>query len=188
MNLIERWNAYMGPKDERLVAENNRCMRVGYIILMAGAGIAGYYAIMVDQVADTTGTPIYTAAGLNVFPVSTVILLALLISCLVTVVLEAKAGVVDEHVRLAAVEQVPWDLCVLAGLAAGAFVGIITAGTRMLAEVQIVGVENVTWAGDIAMGIVFFIMTFALATFGTAAFFASAIKQRKLIEAKLEED
>lgn len=187
MNLIERWNAYMGPKDERLVAENNRCMRVGYIILLAGAGIAAYYGIMVNQVADTTDTAIYTAVGQGVFPVSNVILIALLVSCLVTLALEMKAGVVDEHVRMAAIDRVPWDFCVIVGLISGALLGVITASMRMLAEWQIVGAANITWAGDIAIGVVFFGMAFALGTFGTAAFIASAIKQRQLLEQELED-
>lgn len=187
MKLIERWNAYMGPKDERLVAENNRCMRVGYIILLAGAAIAAYYGIMIDQVASTTETDIYTAVGQNIFPASSVALVALMISCFVTLGLEMKAGIMDEHVRIATINHVPWDFCAIVGLIGGALLGIITAGTRMLAEWQIVGAGNIAWAGDVAMGVVFFVMAFALGTFFTAAFFRSAIKSRQKQEAELED-
>lgn len=186
MNLIERWNAFMGPKDERLESESNRCMRVGYTLLLAGAGIAAYYGIMVNQVADTTGTPIYTSIGENVFPVSGVVAVAILISCLITLGMQMKAGIVDEHVRMATIDYVPWGFCVIIGVISGAMLGVITATMRMLAEIQIVGIENVTWAGDLAMGVVFFVMAFVLGTFGTAAYIKSAIigraKQDSLLE------
>ena len=34
---------------------------------------------------------------------------------------------------------------------------------RILAEVQIVGIENVAWGGDIAIGVVYFTLAFFLA-------------------------
>ena len=187
MNLIKRWNAYMGPKDERLVAENNRCMRVGYYVLLAGTCLAAYYAIMVNQVADTTSTPVFTAAGQGLSDLGGVLAFVILASALTTLALEMKAGVVDEHVRMATIDQVPWDFCVIIGLVTGAVLGVATAGMRMLVEWQIVGADRITWGGDIAMGVVFFVMAFVLGTFCTAAFFASAIKQRKLLEEKLED-
>ena len=186
MNLIKRWNAFMGPKDERLESESNRCMRVGYILLLAGAGIAAWYGIMVNQVADTTDTPIYTSIGENVFPVSGVITVAILISCLITLGMQMKAGIVDEHVRMATIDHVPWGFCFVIGVISGAMLGVISATMRMLAEIQIVGIENVTWAGDLAMGVVFFVMAFVVGTFGTAAYIKSAIvaiaKQERLLD------
>lgn len=187
MNIIERWNAFMGPKDERLESEANRCMRIGYIILLVGAGIATYYGIMINQVADTTDTPIFTSIGQHVFPVADVLLIAIFASCLVTLALQIKAGIVDEHVRIAAIDYVPWSFCVVIGVISGAILGIITAGMRMLAELQIVGFENVTWAGDIAMGVVFFIMAFVLGTFCTAAYIKFAIVRRTQQEDLLDD-
>ena len=187
MNLIKRWNDFMGPKDERLESESNRCMRVGYTLLLAGAGIAAYYGVMVNQVADTTGTPIYTSIGENVFPVSGVVAVAILISCLITLGMQMKAGIVDEHVRMATIDHVPWGFCVIIGVISGAILGVITATMRMLAEIQIVGIENVTWAGDLAIGVVFFVMAFVLGTFGTAAYIKSAIVGRAKQDSLLDD-
>lgn len=187
MNLIKRWNDFMGPKDERLEAESNRYMRIGYIILLAGAGLATYYAIMVNQVADTTDTPIYTAVGQRLVPVDLILLVSILASCLITLTLQVKAGIVDEHVRIAEIDHVPWSFCVAIGLITGAMLGVVTAGMRMLAELQIVGVDNVTWAGDIAMGVVFFGMAFALGTFCTAGYIKSAISKREKEESILDD-
>ena len=97
-----------------------------------------------------------------------------------------KAGIVDEHVRMATIDHVPWGFCFVIGVISGAMLGVISATMRMLAEIQIVGIENVTWAGDLAMGVVFFVMAFVVGTIGTAAYIKSAIvaiaKQESLID------
>ena len=63
MNLVKRWNEYMGPKDERLEAVSNRCAKVGFMILLIGSVICCYYGMMLDQVALTTDTALATAVG-----------------------------------------------------------------------------------------------------------------------------
>ena len=57
MNLIKRYNQIMGPKDERLEAEENKSMKVGGTILLIGSVLSLYYAIMLDQVSSTTDHP-----------------------------------------------------------------------------------------------------------------------------------
>ena len=69
MNLIKRYNQIMGPKDERLEAEENKSMKVGGTILLIGSVLSLYYAIMLDQVSSTTGQPIFTALGEKLIPV-----------------------------------------------------------------------------------------------------------------------
>ena len=68
MKIIDRWNEFMGPKDERLAAESNRCAAVGYTILIIGSALCLYYGIMLNQVAETTGHPLLTPLGQSVFP------------------------------------------------------------------------------------------------------------------------
>jgi len=65
--------------------------------------------------------------------------------------------------RLAAADKVPWDYVAVLSVLTGALLFVLTTGLRIAAEVQIVGVENVTWAGDAAMGVVYFVMGFGLA-------------------------
>lgn len=36
MKLIQHWEAYRGPKDERVEAETNRIYKVGFIMLSIG--------------------------------------------------------------------------------------------------------------------------------------------------------
>lgn len=186
MNLIKKWNEYMGPKDERLEKESNRYMRISYYILLVGTVLCAYYAIMLEQVSDTTDTPIFTAVGQSVVPVQAGLIVVILLSCFIPLAMEIRAGILSEHSRYASVDHVPWDLVSLLALFCGLGLGVLTTLMRVLAEVQIVGVGNVTWLGDIAMGVVYFGMAFVLAFILTAATFRDAIKRRQQLDSELE--
>ena len=93
----------------------------------------------------------------------------------------------DTHARIAQSDRIPWDYVALVALLCGLGLGITTTAMRILAEVQIVGIENVMWGGDIAIGIVYFTLAFILAFVLFAATFRSAIDRRRQLERKLEE-
>ena len=145
MKIIDRWNEFMGPKDERLAAESNRCAAVGYTILIIGSALCLYYGIMLNQVAETTGHPLLTPLGQSVFPVDTALLIIILASGLISTYLQVRSGTFDTHTRIAQADRIPWDYVALVSLLCGLGLGVTTTAMRILAEVQIVGVENVTW-------------------------------------------
>lgn len=95
MKIIDRWNEFMGPKDERLTAEANRCAAVGYAILIIGSALCLYYGIMLNQVAETTGHPLLTPLGQSVFPVDTALLIIILASGLISTYLQVRSGTFD---------------------------------------------------------------------------------------------
>ena len=95
MKIIDRWNEFMGPKDERLAAESNRCAAVGYTILIIGSALCLYYGIMLNQVAETTGHPLLTPLGQSVFPVDTALLIIILASGLISTYLQVRSGTFD---------------------------------------------------------------------------------------------
>ena len=103
MKIIDRWNEFMGPKDERLTAEANRCAAVGYTILIIGSALCLYYGIMLNQVAETTGHPLLTPLGQSVFPVDTALLIIILASGLISTYLQVRSGTFDTHTRIAQV-------------------------------------------------------------------------------------
>lgn len=187
MKIIDRWNEFMGPKDERLTAEANRCAAVGYTILIIGSTLCLYYGIMLNQVAETTGHPLLTPLGQSVFPVDTALLIIILASGLISTYLQVRSGTFDTHTRIAQSDRIPWDYVALVSLLCGLGLGVTTTAMRILAEVQIVGIENVTWGGDIAMGVVYFTLAFFLAFGLFAATFHSAIDRRRQLERELEE-
>lgn len=90
MNLIKRYNQIMGPKDERLEAEENKSMKVGGTILLIGSVLSLYYAIMLDQVSSTTGQPIFTALGEKLIPVHLLLVLTILVAGVVSLTMQNK--------------------------------------------------------------------------------------------------
>lgn len=188
MHLVRKWNEYMGPKDERLETESCRYMKISFYMLLAGIIICLYYSIMLEQVSWTTETAIYTAAGEGVFPVNQLMIIVVLLACAIPFILQIKAGIISNRSRYASVERIPWGFVALVSFVCAMTLGVLTCGMRMVAEIQIVGIENVAWLGDVAMGIVFFIMAFVLAMFFMGEAFSVAIKNRRHIEAELEEE
>ena len=187
MNLIKRYNQIMGPKDERLEAEENKSMKVGGTILLIGSVLSLYYAIMLEQVSSTTDQPIFTALGEKLIPVHLLLVLTILVAGVVSLTMQPRGGDFSSHKRCAEVDQVPWDFVTLFALFCGAIVGILTCGMRIVAEVQIVGLENVAWMGDLAIGIVFFIMGFLVGFAAITLTIHDAINRRRALESELED-
>ena len=186
MGLIKKYNEFMGPKDERLEAESSRYLRVGYAIFTVGCLLCVYYGVIANQVASVAEVELYTAAGQQVLPLYVPLLVVTIAALLVPCALQARAGIVSEHSRYAQADAIPWDIVVPSAFIAATVVGVVTAGFRMLAEVQIVGIENVMWLGDIAVGVVFFVMVYVLTFAFMGLMFRETIKRRQRLEAQLE--
>lgn len=112
----------------------------------------------------------------------TALLIIILASGLISTYLQVRSGTFDTHTRIAQADRIPWDYVALVSLLCGLGLGVTTTAMRILAEVQIVGVENVTWGGDIAIGVVYFTLAFFLAFGLFAATFHSAIDRRRQLE------
>ncbi len=187
MELIKKWKAYLGPKDEYLEAEENRAVKVGYGVLLAGTVLVLYYQIMLQQVASVVDDPIYTALGERMVPSSLLLALVVLASGIAMSCLQMKSGAVSSYRRYATVDRIPWGFTCVIGLVCGAAIGVLTFAMRVIAEMQIVGLGSVMWLPDVAIGIVMGGLGFAVGIACFAAFFASAIKRRKELEQELED-
>lgn len=186
MYLMRKWNEIMGPKDERLVDEENKSTKVGYGIFLVGSLICLYYSIMLDQVASTTDHPIMTPLGQSLVPVQLPLVLTILCACIASMTIQLKSGFFSSHTRFAQVDSIPWDFVALGALFCGVVLGVLTCGMRILAEIQIVGVGNVAWFGDLAIGVVFFGMGFILGFAAFALTVHDAIKRRRELDRELE--
>lgn len=187
MNLIKRWNEYMGPKDERIEAQFGTFYKAGYIIFLVGVCVCLFYGIMLNQVSYVADEPIYTAIGESIFSPTYLLLIVLLIAGIVPSCLQIHAGIASDRSRMAEVDHVPWGYVALCSVLMGLAIGFGTFILRVIAEIQIVGIADVMWFGDIAIGIVTGGMGFigGMICFGIA--FTSAIKRRKTLELELEE-
>ncbi len=185
MYLIRKWNEYMGPKDERLEAEGNKSTKAAAYILLVGSIVSLYYGIMVNQVASTTDHPILTPLGESVLPVQVPLTLTILVAGVVSLFMQMRKGMFSSYKRYAEVDRIPWDYVAVFALLMGAVLGVLTCGMRILAEVQIVGVENVAWFGDLAIGVVFFVIGYGLGFGAMALTIHDAIKRRRELDREL---
>ena len=87
----------------------------------------------------------------------------------------------------AVVARLPWVYVAIFALFCGAVLGVLTCGMRILAEIQIVGIENVAWFGDLAIGVVFFLMGFVVGFVAISLTINDAIKRRRLLEDELQD-
>ncbi len=101
--------------------------------------------------------------------------------------MQIRKGAFSSHKRFAEIDAMPWDYVVLFALFCGVVLGILTGGMRILAEIQIVGMEGICWTGDLAIGAVFFGMGFAVGFAAIALTIHSAIKRRHELEHELED-
>ncbi|MEY8562701.1 hypothetical protein AALA21_06540 [Eggerthellaceae bacterium 3-80] len=187
MYLTRKWKEIMGPKEERLETEENKATKVAAHILLVGSVITLYYAIMLNQVASTTDNPIFTPLGAKLIPVDIPLMLTILVAGVASTALQIRSGAFSSYKRLADIDYIPWDYISAFALACGAILGILTCSMRIVAEIQIVGFNNVAWLGDLAIGAVFFMIGFAVGFVAVALSIQSAIKRRKQIESELGE-
>ncbi len=186
MYLIKKWNEIMGPKDERLETEENKAIKASAYILLIGTVLSLYYAIMLDQVAYTTNHPIMTSLGESLIHVQFPLTITILLAGIVSIAIQLKSGSFSSYKRFAEVDSIPWDYVSLFAIFCGLVLGFLTCGMRIIAETQIVGIEHVSWLGDIAIGVVFSILGFIVGFAAMAYTIHDAIKRRKKLEAELE--
>lgn len=188
MFFTTKWNEIMGPKDERLEAEENKAMKVSSTILFIGSALCLYYILMLNQVATTTEHRIFTPTGENGLLAAQFILIITIIAASITsITMQAKSGFISSRKRFAEIDHIPWDFVLLLSLFCGVIVGALASGMRIIAEIQIVGIDQVAWFGDLALGAVFFIMAFLIAFAATTYFVYSTIKRRRELDALLED-
>ena len=186
MYLVRKWNEIMGPKDERLEAEVNKVAKGSDYILLIDSILSLYYAIMLNQVAYTTDSPILTSLGENIIPVQLPLALTILVAGATTIAIQTKSGFFSSRKRFAEIDSMPWDYVSIFAVFCGAVIGILTCTMRIVAEIQIVGFEHVAWLGNLAIGVIFFGMGFALGFAAIALSIHDAIKRRREIERELE--
>ena len=183
--LARKWREYAGPKDERLEAENAKIYKFGFMLLSFGMLVLLVYQIMAQQVAWVhNGAD--GAFKLFANPVDAVMYAWLFVVMLICAVQQTRKGYVDTN-RFGQTDHLPTGYFLLIAGITGVASALAIAAMRCIAEAQIVPLENVFWAANLATGIVFGIMIF-IAVFSalTLAFF-EAKQRRAKIEAELDD-
>lgn len=184
LKIVQKWREYAGPKDERLEAENAKIYKIGFVLLSFGMLMILFYQTIARQVAwvhsNATEMP-----HLFVTPVEAAMYAWLVIVMLICAVLQTRKGYVDTN-RFGQTEHLPVGYFLLVCGISGVTSALVIAVMRCVAEAQIVPLESVYWAANLATGAVCGTMIF-IATFAAlCATFFSAKKRRAKLEAELD--
>jgi len=173
MKLIDGWKQYFGEKDEREYAEMNRIYKTGFLMLIGGLCVYLYYSLTLAQVRSVVTDEM-------VIDGSTLFMLALLlITCLVCTVMQVRKGIVDEHVRFSDAEVFPSGYFGLVSSLTGVAVVILFMLCRSVAEAQVLGMNQVHWLVNLAMGVGTGIFTSFLAYLVFYCIFRAAKSRQK---------
>ena len=184
--IVQKWREYVGPKDERLVAEEGKMYKTGYILLSFGILAILIYGIMAQQVA-------WVHAGANepfnlfASPIDMAMLLWVAVVSLVCVGHQTRKGYVDTN-RFGQTDAFPLGYFALIAAMTGGASAIIVAAMRCVAELQIVPAQEVFWGADLAVGVVFGVLIFAATLLAFYLSFKSAKASRVKIEESLGDE
>lgn len=181
-SLKKRFGIAEPMRDERIQAQMGRIYRVGFFIL-AGIILFDLYLQFVATQFSTSSEGFEIQAGFRPFEV-----LALLAASITTGIMQYRAGIFDENPKYNECESFPVGYAATISGIFAAVVGVATAGGRFYMEVIHKGVENATWAGDIAMGMVFAIEVFGLSMLAIYLQYRSVKKRQHDLMEKLESE
>ena len=186
MKLIQHWEAYRGPKDERVEAETNRIYKVGFIMLSIGLVLYMYYGSALKQATYmrdvmATGTGKVVIASSDLFLYGWVLLTAI-----VCIVLQCRKGFTDNG-RFAEAETFPIGYYALRSCFVSVIVGMLTPAIRVLAEFQILGADGIMWWAAAFPGVFVAVAMFLMLMFLFWTGFKTAQSRRKQLEMRLGE-
>lgn len=141
------------PKDERITAQMNRFYKGGFWIMSALILVDLYVRFSAQNFQAQTDV----VASVDVSPLEAIAVFAGLLYVCVQMV---RHGIFDDDLRYADTEEFPVGYCLKIGAIGAALPSFVLVGGRVYNEIVYSGIGSVTWAGDIAMFVVFFVFLF----------------------------
>lgn len=181
LTLVRKWQEYVGPKDERLEAEELRMYKTGFLLLSSGMLVLFIYQIMAQQVAwiHEGDEGVY-----HVFanPTETAMYVWFVVVMVACAVMQARKGYVDTN-RFGQTEKFPAQyFALISGLSS--LVSIVAVFLmRTIAEVQLVPIDQVLFGPNLAVGVVFGVLIFLLTYAGFYLQYRSAKNARNKMDA-----
>lgn len=186
MSIKSKWNAYVGPKDERLEAEENKVYAKACKALLVLCLVVIYYTQHLIMVANWEGLVSDKFAYGTLRPDIFLVIMVLIV-CGWVMGHFSKRGAFDSN-RFAQTDEFPAGYSALCSAAGGIGCGLTVFAMNVLAEVQILGFAGTFWAQNALIGLALGVVIFALCMPAYYVLFRSAKKNREKAEALLEEE
>lgn len=183
--LIAQWEAYVGPKDERIVAEENRAYSKLAKALLAISIVAAYYDNALRRAASMFNDSALGSKYLDAFPPHLVLSIGIVISCALFSSSLTKKGIIASN-RFAEVDHCPTDYFALCSGMGAAAILVCCFVVECLAQAQFVGLAGVYWIANLCIGCVVATLVFILSLAAMVLDYRHARKNLNRIEAELD--
>ena len=182
--LMDQWNAYVGPKDERIVAEENRLYAKLAKALLVIVLVTMYYGNALRRAAGMFNDTALGSKYFSAFPPELALSLGVIISCTVFSLTLTKQGFIANN-RFAEVDTCPTGYFANCSGIAAALIVLSVFVIESLAQAQFVGFAGVYWKANLAMAVVYAAVVFIGSMIGLVLYYRRARANHKRIEAEL---
>lgn len=178
--LVRKWHEYVGPKDERLEAEEAKVHKIGFLLLSFGMVVLFVYQMMAQQVAwiHEGGESSYHLFANPVEAVMYTWFVMVMIAC---AIMQARKGYVDTN-RFGQTEKFPAQYFALISGLSSLVSALAIFLMRTIAELQFVPIDQVLFVPNLVTGIVFGVLIFAATYLCFYMQYQSAKKARSKID------
>lgn len=184
--LMDQWNAYVGPKDERIVAEENRHYAKLAKALLVIVLATMYYGNALRRAAGMFDDVALGGKYFSAFPPEMALSLGVVISCTAFSLALTKQGLIANN-RFAEVDTCPTGYFATCSGIAAALIVLCVFVVESLAQAQFVGFAGVYWKANLAMAVVYATMVFIGCIIGLVLYYRRARANQRRIEAELED-
>lgn len=183
--LISQWEAYVGPKDERIVAEENRAYSKLAKSLLAVSIVTMYYSNALRRAASMFNDSAVDSKYMDAFPPHLFLSIGIVISCAIFSSTLTKQGIIANN-RFAEVDHCPTNyFAICSGLGAAAIL-VCCFAVECLAQVQFVGIAGVYWIANLCIGCVMAVIVFVFSLAAMVLDYHHTRKRLDRIEAELD--
>lgn len=158
LTLVRKWHEYVGPKDERLEAEEAKVYKTGFMLLSTGTLVLLIYQLMAQQVAWIHKDD---GASYDMFanPVEAAMYIWFVVVMVACAIMQARKGYVDTN-RFGQTEKFPAQYFTLISGLSGLVSAVAIFVMRTVAEIQFVPFEQVFLVQNLVMGAAFGVLLF----------------------------
>lgn len=189
-----KWNSYVGPNDERQLAEMYKIRNKGFIAMILLSAAVLYYLICLSNALGMKATEL-ASAGVDLgFDLGTILSgpvmllgLSLIGVCIGVTIAAARKGISETN-RFGNVDKFPWGYYLLWSAGGATAAALTVTIGRMVAFFQVFGstLESTAFYAGFALGSFIPVFLGCLAAFYLV--FVSSKKRREALEAELDEE
>lgn len=186
-HLKAKWDSNVGPKDERLVAEENRLYAKMAKALLGIGILSMFYGNALRRAAGMFDDAALGSKYYTTFPPEMIVGIGIIICCALHTSSLTKQGIITTESRFAEVDACPTGFFAIYAALASVLVFASAFVLESFAQMQFDGLNGVYWMSNLALALFMAGIVFVGSLAALVLYYHDAKKNRKRIEAELED-